>query len=223
VLHWWNLLGRSYNSVLVDAEADMKTGFLVASLLLLSSGSLAQQKDELGLPELNVVKTAVLTPSYSCRSASAFRQGYAGTALFLSESSRETNSPELLFNGACKSEDFEGMLAGDGMSLVADLGDVPLAEVSSSRAFNFKRIHSFELYSRFAQAARVEAHHTYAVLINTRDLRGLFVFRVEDYKPNSSVVLSYAVKDYQVLAVRGASKGFDWSAENRPTSVRFQW
>jgi len=115
------------------------------------------------------------------------------------------------------------MLAGDEMSLVTDLGDVPLAEVSSSRAFNFKRVHSFDLYSKFAQAALVEAHHTYAALINSHDRRGLFVFRVEDYKPNSSVLLSYAVKDYQVLDVRGASKGFDWSAENLPTSVRFQW
>jgi len=109
------------------------------------------------------------------------------------------------------------------MSLVADLGDVPLAEVSSSRAFNFKRVHSFELYSKFAKAARVEPHHTYAVLINTVDLRGLFVFRVEEYKPNSQLVLSYAVRHYQVLDVRGESKGFDWSVENRSISPRFQW
>jgi hypothetical protein len=93
------------------------------------------------------------------------------------------------------------------MSMVADLGIVPLEEVSSSRAFNLKRIHRFGLYSKFAQAARLESHHTYAVLINTRERRGLFVVRVDDYEPNKRVNLSYAVKEYQLLDVRGESKG----------------
>ena len=101
------------------------------------------------------------------------------------------------------------------MSLIADLGDVPLDEVSSSRAFNFRRVHSFDLYSKFTQAARVQSHHTYALLINTRDLRGLLIFRVEDYQPNSKVNLTYAVREYQLLQVKGESKGFDWEAENR--------
>ena len=171
-----------------------------------------------------MIKTVDLSPSYSCRSETAFRQGYAGTALFLSGYSRERNSPDLLFNGACKSEDyFEGSTAGDDMSLVADLGDVPLDEVSSSRAFNFKRVHSFELYSKFAQAAPVQVHHTYAVLIDKRDLRGLFVFRVNDYQPNTHINLSYAVREYQMVNVAGESKGFDWSAENRVAPIRWSF
>ena len=82
------------------------------------------------------------------------------------------------------------------MSLVADLGDVALDLINSSRAFNVKRVHSFDLYSKFTQVARVQSHHTYAVLISTRELRGLLVFRVEDYQPNSKVSLTYAVRDY---------------------------
>lgn len=38
-----------------------------------------------------------------------------------------------------------------------------------------------------SQVALVQLHHTYILLINTRDLRGLFVFRVNDYQPNSRV------------------------------------
>lgn len=199
----------------------MKTPFFLASLLILSAGSATQQKDAFGVPELNVIKTAVLSRSSSCPSAADVRQGYAGTALFLSEYSRRRNSPDLVFNGACNSEDsFEGSTAGDDMSLVADLGIVPLEQVSSSQAFNFRRVYSFELYSKFAQLSRVIPQHTYAVLINKRELRGLFVFKVEDYQPNKRVSLSYAVREYQLLNVRVESKGFDWSAENKVASTR---
>jgi hypothetical protein len=90
---------------------------------------------------------------------------YSKTALFLSKYSDDRNSPDLLFNGACGSEDnFQGSTAGDDMSLIADPGTVPLEEVTTSKAFNFKRIHSMDLYSKFAQEAKVEANHTYVVL-----------------------------------------------------------
>lgn len=200
----------------------MKTGFVLASLLVLSAVSAAQDKIDLGLPELNVVKTAVLSPNYGCRSKTAFSQGYGTTALFLSKYSQRRNSPDLLFNGACKSEDdFEGSTAGDDMSLIADLGVVPVEDVSSSRAFNFKRLNSFDLYSKFAQQARVQPHHTYALLINKREIRGLVVFTVDDYQPNKKVAVSYAVKEYQVLDLKSESKGFDWDAENRAADIRW--
>jgi len=104
----------------------MKTGFILALLFLLNADSAAQQNNNSVLPELNVVKTATLSPSYSCRADADFREGYAGTALFLSEYTRKTSGPDLLFNGACQSEDyFEASTAGDDMSMVADLGIVP--------------------------------------------------------------------------------------------------
>jgi hypothetical protein len=131
----------SYNSV--PGEIAMKTAFLLASLFILSTGDSAQEKNELGLPELNVVRTAVLSPNYGCRSDAAFREGYAQTALFLSEYSRKRNAPDLLFNGACRSEDyFQAAAAGDDMSLVADLGIIP-----AGRSQQFTRVqrkaHSF--------------------------------------------------------------------------------
>lgn len=191
---------------------------LVLSSILFVPGLITSQsqKPDLGLPELHTIKTATLSPTYSCRSKEEFRTGYARTALFLSRYSDDRNSPDLLFNGACGTADyFQGSTAGDDMSLIADLGEVRLEEVTSDRAFNFKGIHSFDLYSKFAREALVQGNHTYAVLINKRELRGLFVFSVVDYALNKRVDLKYAVKEYQVLDVRSQSEGFDWSAKNQ--------
>jgi hypothetical protein len=189
---------------------------LAAVLLALSPFPSQQQKADLGLPELHVIKTVTLSPNYGCRSKAEFRTRYANTALFLSKYSDDRNSPDLLFNGACGSEDwFQGSTAGDDMSLIADLGKVPLEEVTTSKAFNFKRVHSFDLYSRFTEQAKVEGNHTYALLINKSEVRGLFVFSVLNYAPNKKVDLRYAVKEYEVLNVTNRSEGFDWSAKNQ--------
>ncbi len=169
------------------------------------------------LPDLHTIKTITLSPSYSCRERDEFRQGYGNTALFLSAYSKQRNSPDLLFNGACRSEDyFHASTAGDDMSLIADLGEtVPLDDISASRAFNLKRVHSFAEYSKFANSVKVEAHHTYAVLLNESDKRGLFVFTVVNYVPNGRVELRYAVKSYQIVPDgQVVSAGFDWERKN---------
>ena len=170
------------------------------------------------LPELHTIKTVTLSPSYSCRSSDDFQRGYQNTALFLSASSKQRNSPDLVFSGACRSEDyFVASTAGDGMSLIADLGtDVSLEEVSASRAFNLKRVHSYAEYSKFAQAVKVELNHTYAVLLNESYKRGLFVFKVVVYVPNERVELRHAVKSYQIMP-RGriSSEGFSWDKVNK--------
>jgi hypothetical protein len=196
-------------------ELTMKVFCLLVFFLLASTfSSLAQKPTEVfGVPELHAIKTITLAPSYSCRPSEEFQKGYANTALFLSAYSKQRNSPDLLFNGACKSDDyFQASTAGDGFSLIADLGgEVFLEEVSASRAFNLKRIHSYADYSKFAQTVKVAANHTYAVLLNESDKRGLFVFKVVEYVPNEKVVLKYAVKSYQITpnaVVR--AEGFDW-------------
>ena len=110
------------------------------------------------------------------------------------------------------------------MSLIADLGIVSLEDVTASRAFNLERVRSFDCYSRFVDEAKVQAQHTYALLINKSDVRGLLVFSVVDYQPNKQVNLSYAVKEYQLLNVRAQSKGFDSSAGNTSLlSHAFTW
>jgi hypothetical protein len=197
----------------------MKTFFFAASLLLLGAMSVSAQNatQTFGLPELHSIKTVTLSPSYSCRSADEFGKGYANTALFLSAYSKQRNSPDLLFNGACKTDDdFQASTAGDDFSLIADLGtEVSLETVSASRAFNLKRVHSYADYSKFADTVKVAANHTYAVLLNESDKRGLFVFTVVEYVPNQRVVLRYAVKSYQIMpSGQIRSDGFDWEKTN---------
>lgn len=169
------------------------------------------------LPELNAIKTAVLSPSYSCREKSGAIDGYGNTALFLSGYAKKQNSPDLLFNGACRADDyFEAATAGDDMSLVADLGmNVNLNEISAHLAFNLKKVASFENYTAFARSVKVQKNHTYAVLLNAGDKRGLFIFTVTDHVLNERVELKYAVKSYQIMP-NGQIKaeGFDWNKKS---------
>ena len=198
----------------------MKTA-LGAVILCLAMGSPSQQQkpeDDLGLPELHKIKTATLSPSYSCRSKEDFNKGYEKTALFLSSYSQHRNAPDLLFNGACGSQDY--FVGGGDMPVIADLGNIPLEKVTALLAFNTKNVHSFDLYSKFAREVEVKANHTYAVLINSSELRGLFLFTVVDYVQNKKVDLRYAVKKYQLLNVRAESEGFDWEAKNQTDSAQ---
>jgi len=186
-------------------------------ILIIAANTLLAQNDphKYELPELGVIKTISLSPSYSCRTPEAFQKGYEKTAIWLFSNQRI--GPDLLFNGACGSEDyFEASLAGDDFSLIADLGtELTLEEVSAARAFNPKRIHNFADYSKFARVAKVQVGHVYAVILNNSFKRGLFVFRVDDHIPNQKVGLRYAVKNYQAFlngSVR--AEGFDWEKPN---------
>ncbi|HEY0761564.1 MAG TPA: hypothetical protein VGD61_04255 [Pyrinomonadaceae bacterium] len=170
------------------------------------------------LPALHRIKEVTLSPSYSCRTPEEFARGYEKTALFLSDSAKRWLGPDLLFNGACGGADyFEAATAGDDMSLIADLGTgIPLEELSAARAFNVQRQHTFPEYSKFAKAVPVAAGHTYAVLLNGSNRRGLLVFTVTDYLPNKKVSLRYAVKSYQIVNAGQVSSaaGFDWEKRN---------
>jgi len=105
----------------------MKSVFALAAMCLVLSAFTPQQpREDSGLPELHRIRTATLSPSYSCRSEEEFQKGYENTALFLSKYSLRRNSPELLFNGACKTWDY---LQGHGLDVIADLGDVPIEEL----------------------------------------------------------------------------------------------
>ncbi len=185
----------------------------VCGLYLLAGGKSSDLNIE--LPQLHQIKEANLSPSYSCRSPKELGKGYENTALYLAPNQR---GPDLLFNGACGSEDyFEAATSGDDMSLIADLGaNTSLEEISASRAFNLPQVHSFPAYSKFARVVKVEANHTYAVLLNAMYKRGLFVFTVAEYVPNKKVRLRYAVKSYQLTTSSGqtVSAGFSWDQMN---------
>jgi hypothetical protein len=188
---------------------------LIVSAMLLMVGTAKAQQDP-GLPELHKIKTVSLSPSYSCRSKEDFQKGYENTALFLSSFSKRFNSPDLLFNGACGSDDyFQASTAGDDMALVADLDDASLEDISAHLAFNTSNVFAFKKFTRFVTAARVKVGHTYAVLLNKGELRGLFIFTVTDYVPNQRVDLKYAVKQYQLINRKAESPGFDWNKKSQ--------
>jgi hypothetical protein len=162
------------------------------------------------LPALNVLQSATLTPPYSCNQNPA--QGYGTTALFLSDYSQQ-NGPELLFNGACGSVDyFDVNTNGDQMSLIGDLGSIPLASVTTQQVFNLRKVDTPADYTKFATVANVVEGHTYAVVTNTGPIRGLFVFTVVKFVPDREVDLQFEVKDYQInLGPFERSPGFDWN------------
>jgi hypothetical protein len=187
----------------------MKSLFLLTSVVLIVVPSISQKgQDDLDLPELHKIKKVTLSPSYSCRSKEDFQKGYEGTALFLSNKS---HGPDLLFNGACNSPDYLDVnMAGDDLSVVADLGKIRLENLKAEQVFNVQRVHSPELFSRFTMEVQPEIGHCYAVLINRRDARGMFYFTVTGYIPNERLDLRYVVKDYQLLKMYAESPGFDW-------------
>jgi hypothetical protein len=176
-----------------------------------------QQVDKSRLPELHKIKSVTLSPSYSCRPEEEFRRGYESTGLYLTPNSTHADVPDVLFNGACRAKDnFNVSLAGDDWSLIADLGaNVTLEDVSASRAFNLNRIANAADYSKFVQATDVELNHTYAVVLNRRWERGLFLFTVVNHVPNKKVELRYVVKSYQVMDPAADSPGFDWEKKSQ--------
>ena len=195
----------------------MKRIIALFALLLSAGASLPKQTPkDYGLLELHKIQSVTLLPSYSCRSHEDFQKGYEHTALFLSAYSKQRNSPDLVFDGACRSDDFfEVSTAGDDMSTVADLGKERLGELRTDQAFNVQRVNSPDLFSRFVWHMEVQLGHTYAVLINKREIRGLFYFTVTGYTPNQRLDLSYTVKEYQILSVTAESPGFDWNRKSQ--------
>ncbi len=187
------------------------------ALILLATAA-AQGQDMYKLPELHAIKTATLAPSYSCRTADEFKQGYQSTALFLSAYSKQRNSPDLLFNGACHSDDsFEAATAGDDVALIADLGTgLSLENISAQDAYSAfgPAKPPFAQETKFVNRVPVQLNHTYIVMLNKREVRGLFVFTVIGYTSNQRVDLRYAVKNYQVQQTVAASPGFEWSKTN---------
>jgi hypothetical protein len=72
--------------------------------------------------------------------------------------------------------------------------------------------HRFADYTQFSMVAQVVEGHTYAVVINSGVVHGLFVFTVVKFVPDQEVDLQFEVKDYQVnLGQSARSPGFDWN------------
>ncbi|CAF0999956.1 unnamed protein product [Adineta ricciae] len=177
----------------------------LAHLLLLVSVTAA-----VILPELNVIKQTTFKYSYSCQPPPL---EYHDCALFLTDNTPQPNEPVLLYNGACGAKDYFGVnFGGSDFGVLSDLGNVPLEEVTASKAFNFNNTVGED--NEFFDTVPVVSEHTYAALIARDDTRALFVFRVEKYQHNGPLTLSYAVKQYGVIESVQEAPGFSWDAPN---------
>ena len=166
-----------------------------------------QNVEEVEQPELHVIKKVELKMPYSCEGS------YEDSALFLTEHTRQYNGPDLLYNGACGTENYiEASTAGDDFTLIANLGDVPIEEVTASKAFNYTRTASQS--NIFKTDQEVVVGDTYVVLSSKSDLRSLVVYKVLEHKPDGKLVLEYAVKSYS-LHDRIRNKGFSWKEKSR--------
>lgn len=162
------------------------------------------------LPPLHVIQQASFKYSYSCQPGPL---RYTDCALFLTDKSVVTNAPELLYNGACGSNDyFEVMFGATDFGLLTDLGDVPLETLTASMSFNYNNIVGGD--NTFSQTVPVVAGHTYAAVLARRNTRALFVFRVESHERNGPVTVRYAVKQFGAIESVQESPGFSWTTPN---------
>jgi hypothetical protein len=162
------------------------------------------------LPELHVIKEASFRYPYSCQPSPA---GYENSALFITDYGHSMNSPDLLYNGACGGDNtFDVMLAGDNFGMLSDLGDVPLENVTASKAFNYDNV--VDRDNQFTNSIKVVNGHTYATLLAKRSIRALFVFRVQSYEPSGPASIRYAVKQYGIIQSTDEAPGFSWEEPN---------
>ncbi len=175
---------------------------LIAILLATST----QAFGEMNLPQLHSINRVMLAAPYSCQG------DYRRSALFLSSYSKERNSPELLYNGACGSQNYiQGLTAGDDFALVADLGEIPIEVITASDAFNSGTILDANAFKEYQP---VKQNHSYVVLISKAEIRSLFVIKVLYQVKDGPMVFDYAVKSYSIQSTRSESPGFSWSARN---------
>lgn len=186
---------------------------ILATVIALSNIAMAAD-----LPELHKIEEVTLSAPYSCGGS------YSRSALFLSDYSKKRNSPDLLYNGACRSGNtISASTAGDDFTVIADLGDVRLEDVSAHKAMNFQNISGQD--NSFKQDQPVVLNHTYAILISKSEIRALYVIKVVAYRPDGAMTIQYAVKSYSIQKSESKSPGFEWEKGNKgsanPNAINF--
>jgi len=131
------------------------------------------------MPTLYQIVHVTLSPTFSCRSAQDIAAGYANTALFLSDSSKNLNAPELLFDGACGAPDNFGVqMAGDDLILITDYGAVALTDWATDNVFFSTTQRQVGAIASFTMQKPVQVGHTYGVVINkSNGVRGCSTLR----------------------------------------------
>lgn len=175
------------------------------------ASALARLQAQAGLPELNKIQSYKLARPYS------YGGSYDNSALFLSPATKRVSGPDLLYNSYETHEGvtlfFEAATAGDDFSVIADLGPVPLETVKPTMAFNYDRIVFHD--NTFKPTQPIVEGHTYAVLNSKRDVRSLFIVKVDRLNEDRSLEIRYAVKSFSLIKNSQEAPGWDWEAESK--------
>lgn len=176
----------------------------------------SRESQDLQFSAYHAICPATLTGVYSCKGT------YATSALFLSRYNTDFNYPDILLNGSpqvngsCARLDFEAALAGDDMTMISDLGNVPIASVSAVKAFNYVRTVGHD--SNFTGSVLLEPKHTYALMSMRKYTRSLLVFSVDSVSSPDTVPVQMSTVSllYELTKVTAQAPGFDWTKPNSP-------
>lgn len=209
-----NKIGMTTMIALTLAACTAPTNQAQAQQAGLCNSTMVKMAEASTMPKLHEIQSKVFAKPYSCGG------DYKKSALFLSSYSKDRNAPDLLFNGACRAELYvDALTGGDDISLISDLGDVPLEEVSKMKAINWTRIVGGD--NNFRKSQAVKENHTYVVILSKREIRAVFAFRVFGLYSNGSMGIHYAVKSYEIQETANASKNSNWEQGNQEYKGRF--
>lgn len=134
--------------------------------------------------------------------------GFPGSALFLTDFSKQQNAPELLYYGNCppSSSEFWCATAGNDLAQVVDLGKIPLTNFSANDVI---------YHGGFQEEIPVVAGHTYFAIITRDDLRAILAWTIVNLQKDGAMDIQYAVMLYERHQITKQSPGWSWGARNK--------
>lgn len=148
--------------------------WMLAFLALGCKSSEKKTVDAMGAdaPQLRAIHELTFLAPFGCGSNTNATSG-----LFLSEDSKANNRPHMILMGECTVKPiFKTAVNNTNIGLIADLGNVPMEEVTGPKAFNFPLQAGKD--SVFKTEAPMEKNKTYVALFTEPTMRALLVFRV---------------------------------------------
>lgn len=183
-------------------------------LALLAFGCKSNEKkttDAMGAaPPLKAIHEHTFLAPFGCGSTSNISSGF-----FLTNEAQNNNRPHMVLIGDCATKPiFKIVINNPNIGLIADLGNVPIEDVTVPKAFNFTQQGGKD--SIFKTEAPMEKNKTYAVLFTEPALRTLMVFKVSetggDDKAYRNIKIRYMFLDYLAQETTHAATDPTWGA-----------
>jgi len=134
--------------------------------------------------------------------------------MFMTAYNFNLNHPELLYNGACGSQDyFQCDTAGDDFCMISDLGNVNITEVTAMKAFDWTWTVDGQNIFKY-NSADIVVGHAYAFLLSRSDLRTLYVVSVENQVQDGECNIYWVALSYSIITQSEVAPGFSWDEDN---------